>query len=86
MPSPSHLGVDPAGDSPQRRRQTGRIGAASLRHIGSAAAFTADLLRDKIDQLTGLDAAHRDGWVDTILIASGLPLQPPQIEMFRRSP
>ncbi len=30
-----------------------------------------------------LDTARRDSWVDTILTTSGLPLQPPQIEMFR---
>ena len=30
-----------------------------------------------------LDAADREGWLDTILTVSGLPLQPPQIEMFR---
>ncbi len=29
-----------------------------------------------------LGAHDRDGWVDTILTASGLPLQPPQIELF----
>lgn len=32
-----------------------------------------------------LDPDDRDGWVDTILLASGLPLQPPQIELFTRS-
>jgi thymidylate kinase len=30
-----------------------------------------------------LDAGERDGWVDTILTASGIPLQPPQIDLFR---
>ncbi len=30
-----------------------------------------------------LDAGHREGWVDTILMASGLPLQAPQIDLFR---
>jgi thymidylate kinase len=30
-----------------------------------------------------LDPARRDSWVDTVLLASGLPLQPPQIELFR---
>lgn len=31
-----------------------------------------------------LDPEARDGWVDTILLTSGLPLQPPQIELFTR--
>lgn len=43
-----------------------------------------------IDQLAGefgvrchrLDASHRDGWVDAVLRASGLPLHPPQIDLF----
>lgn len=30
-----------------------------------------------------LDAGARDDWVDTILTRSGLPLQPPQIDLFR---
>lgn len=30
-----------------------------------------------------LDPGHRDRWVDTALMASGLPLHPPQIELFR---
>jgi predicted ATPase len=29
-----------------------------------------------------LDPAHRDGWVDDVLRASGLPLAPPQISLF----
>lgn len=30
-----------------------------------------------------LDPRDRDGWVDAVLTASGLPLQPPQIDLFR---
>lgn len=30
-----------------------------------------------------LDPEHRDEWVDTVLAASGLPLRPPQIDLFR---
>jgi hypothetical protein len=30
-----------------------------------------------------LDAGARDGWIDTVLTATGLPLQPPQIDLFR---
>jgi GTPase SAR1 family protein len=30
-----------------------------------------------------LDPGHREGWVDTILTACGLPLRPPQIDLFR---
>jgi GTPase SAR1 family protein len=45
-----------------------------------------------IDRLAGqlgvtchrLDPAKRDEWVDTVLLASGLPLHPPQIDMFTR--
>ena len=45
-----------------------------------------------IDQLAGdlgvechrLDPARRDEWVDHVLEASGLPLHPPQIDMFTR--
>jgi len=29
-----------------------------------------------------LDPAARDGWIDDVLIASGLPLRPPQIDLF----
>ncbi|MEP6590410.1 MAG: AAA family ATPase [Gemmatimonadota bacterium] len=32
-----------------------------------------------------LDASHRDGWVDAVLTASGLPLHPPQIDLFPRA-
>ena len=43
-----------------------------------------------IDRLAGelgaachrLDAAGRDSWVDTVLTESGLPLHPPQIDLF----
>jgi GTPase SAR1 family protein len=31
-----------------------------------------------------LDPSARDEWVDTVLLASGLPLHPPQIDMFTR--
>lgn len=31
-----------------------------------------------------LDPSAREGWVDTVLTVSGLPLHPPQIEMFTR--
>ena len=30
-----------------------------------------------------LDPADREGWVDTVLERTGLPLQPPQIDLFR---
>ena len=30
---------------------------------------------------TALDAADRDGWLDTVLVESGLPLRPPQTEL-----
>lgn len=30
-----------------------------------------------------LDSGHREGWVDTILTSCGLPLRPPQIDLFR---
>lgn len=30
-----------------------------------------------------LDPGNRDGWVDAVLTASGLPLHPPQIDLFR---
>jgi hypothetical protein len=29
-----------------------------------------------------LEPAGRDGWVDTVLTASGLPLHPPQVDLF----
>jgi len=29
-----------------------------------------------------LDPTARDGWIDTVLMASGLPLHPPQIDLF----
>jgi len=29
-----------------------------------------------------LDPADRDGWIDTVLVACGLPLHPPQIDLF----
>ncbi|MES2125118.1 MAG: AAA family ATPase [Gemmatimonadota bacterium] len=32
-----------------------------------------------------LDPADRDGWVDVVLTASGLPLHPPQIDLFPRA-
>jgi GTPase SAR1 family protein len=32
-----------------------------------------------------LDPAARENWVDTVLTASGLPLHPPQIDLFRAS-
>jgi hypothetical protein len=43
-----------------------------------------------IDELAGdlglavhaLDAGVRDGWIDAVLTASGLPLHPPQIDLF----
>lgn len=43
-----------------------------------------------IDQLAGelgirchrLDPGARDGWIDAVLLASGLPLNPPQIDLF----
>jgi len=43
-----------------------------------------------IDQLAGalgiawhrLDPANREGWIDAVLVASGLPLHPPQIDLF----
>jgi hypothetical protein len=38
--------------------QCGRLGAAGHGHVGLAAAFAADLLGNKIDQLTGLDLAQ----------------------------
>ncbi|MEO7355278.1 MAG: AAA family ATPase, partial [Gemmatimonadales bacterium] len=31
-----------------------------------------------------LDRDRRDGWVDEVLLASGLPLHPPQIDLFPR--
>mgnify|MGYP001308136343 FL=1 len=31
-----------------------------------------------------LDPADRDGWVDAVLVAVGLPLKPPQIDLFSR--
>lgn len=33
-----------------------------------------------------LDPADREGWIDSVLGASGLPLHPPQIELFTRQP
>lgn len=43
-----------------------------------------------IDELAGelgitvhaLDAGARDGWIDAVLVESGLPLHPPQIDLF----
>lgn len=32
-----------------------------------------------------LDPADRDGWVDTVLQAAGLPVRPPQTDLFSRS-
>jgi hypothetical protein len=32
-----------------------------------------------------LDPADRDGWVDTVLRGVGLPLHPPQIDIFSGS-
>lgn len=40
-----------------------------------ASEFGVDCLR--------LDPGHREDWVDTILTACGLPLRPPQIDLFR---
>jgi len=53
-------------------------------------AFQRDIDRG-IDELAGefdvhchrLDPQRRDQWVDTVLATSGLPLHPPQIDLFR---
>ena len=43
-----------------------------------------DTLADEFDVACfRLDPEDRDAWVDTILTASGLPLHPPQIDLFR---
>ena len=45
---------------------------------------TIDALADQFDvRFHPLDPARRDSWVDTVLTASGLPLHPPQIDLFR---
>jgi thymidylate kinase len=47
-------------------------------------AVIDDLARDLGATFHSLDAAARDGWVDAVLLASGLPLHPPQIDLFPR--
>lgn len=45
---------------------------------------TIDALADQFAvHFHRLDPAARDTWVDTVLTASGLPLHPPQIDLFR---
>jgi len=44
-----------------------------------------DLLDSMGVSCNPLDAEHRDGWIDTVLIALGLPLRPPQIDLFSRA-
>lgn len=54
--------------------------------------FQHDIDRE-IDQLAAelgvtfhqLDPDHREGWIDEVLVTSGLPLHPPQIDLFPRA-
>ncbi len=41
-----------------------------------------DLVRDMRVRVHRLDPTSRDGWVDTVLGAMGLPARPPQIDLF----
>ena len=41
-----------------------------------------DLARDLGLRCFALDPRARDGWIDVVLIESGLPLQPPQVDLF----
>ncbi len=47
-----------------------------------------DRLIDELTQEFGVTCCHtldshaRDGWIDAVLSASGLPLHPPQIDLF----
>src|SRR4051812_5100243 len=58
---PSDAALDPGLHRLQRARQARWVGAAGLRHVGPAAAFAADLLRDVIDQVAGLHACREIG-------------------------
>lgn len=58
------------------------------RDTNQAFQHDIDVGIDSLAQIFGvtchrLDATARDSWVDTILTVSGLPLQPPQIDLFR---
>jgi GTPase SAR1 family protein len=44
-----------------------------------------DLAREFAVPCVALDPGHRDGWVDAVLRASGLPLHPPQLSIFDRA-
>jgi nicotinamide riboside kinase len=45
-------------------------------------AMIDELARDLRVAYHPLDPAGRDGWIDDVLIACGLPLRPPQIDLF----
>lgn len=47
-------------------------------------AVIDELARDLGVAFHQLDRGGRDGWVDEVLVASGLPLHPPQIDLFPR--
>jgi hypothetical protein len=46
-------------------------------------AVIDELARDLGVRFHLLDRGGRDGWVDEVLLASDLPLHPPQIDLFR---
>src|SRR5438552_13274270 len=47
--------LDPVFHAGERGGKPGRVGSSCLRHVGSAAAFSANLCRDMVDQVSGLD-------------------------------
>jgi GTPase SAR1 family protein len=59
------------------------------RDVSHSFQHDIDRIIDQLAQELGvachrLGPAQRDDWVDQVLIASGLPLHPPQIDMFTR--